>query len=62
MLALAPMPRPWVTPKDAAERVGVTLDWFYRLLGRGEYDAERVSSGGDWRVFVDALGWPIRRR
>lgn len=52
----------WVTPKDGAARMGLSLDWFYVLLARGEYDAQRVSDNGEWRVFVDARGWPRRAR
>jgi excisionase family DNA binding protein len=56
----APAAPAWVTMKEAADRLGISADRMYRLLAKGVYDAERVWSGGNWRVFVDRRGWPIK--
>jgi len=51
---------PMLSPREAAQRLGVTLDWIYRELWSNRLPGRR--QGAKWLIPASAVGGRLRER
>jgi len=53
-------PADHLTPREAARRLNISLDYVYKLVWADQLEAKKI--GRQWRIAVDAVDARIQRR